>query len=231
MWIKASDLAPTLTKAFNALKSAGGRDEKHLKALRELADLRVHLSNIEREWIDRKVAPVVQVGDRFVHLVNPDPEAFDIREIAASLAKICRYGGHTVDHYSVAEHSCHIFDHLMRTGHTEKVCRTGLMHDAPEYIIGDMVKPLKMHIGTPFYELENNIWDRMAPRFHCEERIGDAVKRADTAIMMNEKAVVFKTEIPWGWAVDPLPNVKIKFWDWRRAETEFLKRAEIVGML
>ena len=43
----------------------------------------------------------------YVDLVNPDPDTIEIRSIASALSKVCRFGGHCPEFYSVAEHCCH----------------------------------------------------------------------------------------------------------------------------
>lgn len=75
-----------------------------------------------------------------VDLTDPDPETLFIEDIALSLSNICRWGGHLeLDQwYSVAEHSIHVSREL-----PSDLALEGLLHDASEAYIGDVIKPLK----------------------------------------------------------------------------------------
>lgn len=78
-------------------------------------------------------------------MVNPfalHPEDVDIHDIAHSLARTCRYGGHTFGYLSVARHSIWVSDLLAARGHPE-LALTGLLHDASEAYLGDIPRPIK----------------------------------------------------------------------------------------
>lgn len=72
------------------------------------------------------------------------PSEIRIDDIATSLSRLCRYGGHCSRFYSVAEHSVHVATYLQGT---HKDMLAGLLHDASEAYVGDMIGPLK---GQPF---------------------------------------------------------------------------------
>jgi hypothetical protein len=67
----------------------------------------------------------------------------DIRDIAHSLAMICRFNGHTQFHYSVAQHSVYVAARLAELYGDRKLALAGLLHDASEAYLGDVVRPLK----------------------------------------------------------------------------------------
>lgn len=76
-------------------------------------------------------------------VLNPQPYQFEIHDIARALSHICRYNGHLPGFYSVAEHSFRVSEWLDNKGEDPIICLTGLLHDAAEAYIGDMVRPIK----------------------------------------------------------------------------------------
>lgn len=90
-----------------------------------------------RPWIQTRM------GHRF-YFDDPREGVIVIRDIAAALSKICRFGGHCSDFYSVAEHSVHVSKVLeSRYPDGSKLAMAGLLHDAAEAYLGDMTTPLK----------------------------------------------------------------------------------------
>lgn len=73
---------------------------------------------------------------KLVDVANPDPETIDIVDIARGLSHQCRYNGQLPTFYSVAQHSIIV-------AHYAGI--SGLLHDAAEAYIGDLISPLKVH--------------------------------------------------------------------------------------
>lgn len=168
-------------------------------------------------------------GKRFYPLA-PDPEMIDPVDIAHALGAICRYGGHTLTHYSVAEH-CVILSDWVPGEHA----LWALLHDATEAYVGDMIRPLKHSAGMSAYvEAEDRVMAAVAERFGLESStMPDAVKEGDNRIILDERAAVLR---PTGeaWEAEkaggPL-GVRIRAWQPRIAELEWLWRLGQLGGL
>jgi hypothetical protein len=85
---------------------------------------------------------------QWVDLLNPRPEDVTFESIARPLSRICRFGGHCRDHYSVAQHSVEVSRRCLQEN-----ALIGLLHDASEAFIADIVSPLKRFLPT-YYTLE-----------------------------------------------------------------------------
>jgi hypothetical protein len=107
----------------------------------------------------------MHTGGKFYPL-DPRPEEIDIQDIAHSLARTCRFNGHGAAFYSVAQHSCIVSS---QCGAADKLW--GLLHDAAETYLGDMVSPLKKLPEFSFYrEIEKNILLAVADKFELTPR-------------------------------------------------------------
>lgn len=136
-----------------------------------------------------------------VSLIEPKPEQIDLEDIAHSLSLQCRFNGHVSQFYSIAEHSILVQMALLSRGESKKVQRIGLMHDAAEAYVGDLVAPIKRLPGLSVYRaLETAIWtEAIAPRFGLPDRIPDVVKRADLCMLVQEaRELLGEPPEPWG---------------------------------
>ena len=93
----------------------------------------------------------INQGGREIWLNGIRESDIDIRDISSALSKICRYGGRLKDFYSVAQHSI-IVSNLCEP----EYALAGLLHDAAEAYIGDIISPIKKQL-TEFLELEQHI--------------------------------------------------------------------------
>ena len=76
----------------------------------------------------------------------PDDFSVDhvrIEDIAHSLSMMCRYNGHINEFYNVAEHCIRVSKRLEKLGFNKKIQLCGLLHDAAEAYLGDLVSPVK----------------------------------------------------------------------------------------
>tara|TARA_B100000768_G_C11252873_1_gene364941 strand:- start:875 stop:1396 length:522 start_codon:yes stop_codon:yes gene_type:complete len=93
----------------------------------------------------------------------------EVEDIAHGLAFVARWNGQTTGNfaYSVAEHSLlveQIFLRLVPKA-TPAQRLTALMHDAPEYVIGDMISPVKASVGPGYEELDKRLTAAIHIRF------------------------------------------------------------------
>ena len=108
---------------------------------------------------DQKSAPKRawqrMLSGRRLDLLDPSPVDVEIEDIGHGLARVARWNGQTSgDHaFSVAQHSLVVEQIVERIAKlpTPALLLTALLHDAPEYVIGDMISPVKQAIGDGGY--------------------------------------------------------------------------------
>mgnify|MGYP000648313610 CR=1 FL=1 len=121
-------------------------------------------------------------GTKF-HIADPRPDEIFLQDIAHALGNTCRFGGHTVRFYSVAEH-CIRMSWAMDWNHEWAVW--ALMHDAAEAYIGDLPSPVKQLLPE-FSQIEDKIMDAVVERFDLPgAQIPAEVKRLDLAMCVAE---------------------------------------------
>lgn len=141
---------------------------------------------------------LTSTGVQFYPL-DPRPEDINIYDIAHSLSNVCRFGGHCLTFYSVAQHSVHVSKLV-----PPHLAFQALMHDAPEAYIGDMVRPLKKNMPE-FQAAEDRIWEAIALKFGLPLELDPLVKLADNVALMTERRdIVIQT--PHKWSVTEAPD-------------------------
>ncbi|MBC7131687.1 MAG: HD family hydrolase [Roseovarius sp.] len=121
------------------------------------------------------------LSGRRLDLLDPTPVDIEIEDIAHGLSFVARWNGQTLgDHpYSVAEHSLlveRIFGRLS-PGAAVRWRLAALLHDAPEYVIGDMISPVKAAVGPGYEALDERLTAAIHIRFGLPATIPDAVRR------------------------------------------------------
>ncbi|WP_166417798.1 HD domain-containing protein [Cochlodiniinecator piscidefendens] len=109
------------------------------------------------------------LSGRRLDLLDPTPMDIEIEDIAHGLAFVARWNGQTFGDfpYSVAEHSLlveRIFTR-MNPGAAVRWRLAALLHDAPEYVIGDMISPVKAAVGPGYGELDDRLTAAIHIRF------------------------------------------------------------------
>jgi 5'-deoxynucleotidase YfbR-like HD superfamily hydrolase len=109
------------------------------------------------------------LSGRRLDLLDPSPLDVEIEDIAHGLARVARWNGQTKgDHaFSVAQH-CVLVERItseLRPGLTREARLMALLHDAPEYVIGDLISPFKVAIGIDYKALELRLQSAIHLRF------------------------------------------------------------------
>ena len=127
------------------------------------------------------------LSGRRLDLLDPAPKDIEIEDIAHGLARVARWNGQTVgEHaYSVAQHALLVEEiaTAMQTDLARRWRLAALLHDAPEYVIGDLISPFKAAIGIDYKAFENRLLEAIYRRFalppSLPDRITMAIKAAD----------------------------------------------------
>jgi hypothetical protein len=134
--------------------------------------------------MERKGAWMQLASGRPYWPIDPRPEDVFIEDIAHALGMICRYGGHCLDFYSVAEHSVHV-SHLVPPEHALKA----LLHDGGEAYCCDIPRPLKKSLAG-YAEIEELNWRAICDAFAMTYEMPKCVKDADVAMLFAEQKVL-----------------------------------------
>jgi 5'-deoxynucleotidase YfbR-like HD superfamily hydrolase len=127
------------------------------------------------------------LSGRRLDLIDPSPLDIEIEDIAHGLARVARWNGQTAGKhaFSVAQHTLVVDVIGQRTA--PEIGAVGrlalLLHDAPEYVIGDMISPFKTLLGGDYKTVEARLLDAIHRRFGVPaplaERIAAKIKGAD----------------------------------------------------
>lgn len=146
----------------------------------------------------------------------------DIYDIAHSLSIQNRFNGHTIVPYSVAQHSV-----LVSKFVSKKNALWGLLHDAAETYLGDIITPVKT---LKQKSLEIEFLKYVADKFNLSLPIPDEVKKVDVKMLateMNAAFVFCKPEVARMYLPDVEPYYfEIEPWSWYESKKKFLERFE-----
>jgi len=122
------------------------------------------------------------LSGRRLDLLDPTPVDVEIEDIAHGLAFVARWNGQTRGEfpYSVAEHSL-LVERLfsrMNPGIAARWKLAALLHDGPEYVIGDMISPVKAAVGPGYEELDRRLSAAIHIRFGLPATLPVSIKRA-----------------------------------------------------
>lgn len=144
------------------------------------------------------------LSGRRLDLLDPSPFDIEIEDIAHGLARVARWNGQTHgDHaFSVAQHCMLVEDFVaqFKPGIAQRWRLAALLHDAPEYVVGDLISPFKAAVGLDYKSLENKLLAAIHVRFglpaQLPEDVTGLIKRADRAAAFFEATQLagFSTE-------------------------------------
>lgn len=181
------------------------------------------------------------LSGRRLDLLNPSPMDIEIEDIAHGLARVARWNGQTVgEHaFSVAQHSVvveEIVAHI-RPDIEPRWRLAALLHDASEYVIGDMISPFKAALGMDYKlfeeRLENAIHTRFGLPAKTPTEIKKLIKRADRACAFFEatqlagfshaESIDFFDAPPEGYTLKIEPQAPAE------AQAHYLRRFEVLS--
>lgn len=127
------------------------------------------------------------LSGRRLDLLDPSPLDIEIEDIAQGLSRVARWNGQTtgVWAYSVAQHSLLVEELVgrMKPGLPWSWRLAALLHDAPEYVVGDLITPFKAVIGQDYKALERRLMQAVFLRFSLPgtppQAVAGLIKRAD----------------------------------------------------
>lgn len=122
------------------------------------------------------------LSGRRLDLLDPTPMDIEIEDIAHGLAFVARWNGQTHGDYaySVAEHSL-LVEQIFARSDPRAPARwrlAALLHDAPEYVIGDMISPVKAAVGPGYIQLDDRLTAAVHQRFGLPAQLPVGVKKA-----------------------------------------------------
>jgi hypothetical protein len=121
------------------------------------------------------------LSGRRLDLLDPTPVDIEIEDIAHGLAFVARWNGQTQGDYaySVAEHSLLVEEIFARLNPSAPVKwrLAALLHDAPEYVIGDMISPVKAAVGPGYGSLDDRLTAAIHIRFGLPAQIPALIKK------------------------------------------------------
>lgn len=152
----------------------------------------------------------------------PRPEDVRLADIAHALANICRFNGHSIFHYSVAQHAAYVADEAVRIARLIGIANptdlaflrlVALHHDDAEYVLGDVPRPIKpdvMIAGATFAQVEDGVQAVISGALQLPYPVSDhthqIIKQADMAMLAAERdQVMMPSHRPWGLEVAPAP--------------------------
>jgi 5'-deoxynucleotidase YfbR-like HD superfamily hydrolase len=109
------------------------------------------------------------LSGRRLDILDPSPVDIELSDIAHGLARVARWNGQTLGDYpfSVAQHSILVLE-IFRRVHPEATAREQLyavLHDAPEYVMGDIISPFKAAMGGNYRDVESRLLAAIHLRF------------------------------------------------------------------
>lgn len=187
----------------------------------------------------------------YMNVLDPNPDAINLRDIAHSLSLQCRYTGHVTQFWSVAQHSLLVSAVCQETLSETSVDKQqrasiyGLLHDATEAYLCDLPRPIKQltDLGGAYARIERRLASAVAKRFGLPEAFADLpyVKLADTLVLGLESKHLMRNH-EWSQRIQAHPEYQsiISHREWYfqyllglsilKVEEMFLSYASLMGV-
>jgi 5'-deoxynucleotidase YfbR-like HD superfamily hydrolase len=178
------------------------------------------------------------LSGRRLDLLDPSPLDVEVEDIARGLARVARWNGQTkgAHAFSVAQHTL-LVDRIVgltAPGLDVEARLAVLLHDAPEYVIGDLISPFKLLLGGEYRAIEARLLSAIHRRFGVRTplapQVASAIKSADRVAAyfeatrlagFGEREARAFFGSPHGMSADDLDLVP---WPAAKAEKRFLAR-------
>ncbi len=134
------------------------------------------------------------LSGRKLDILSPSPFDIEIEDIALGLSRVTRWNGQTTgkNPYSVAQHSI-LVEELFNIEYPDlnkKWNLAALLHDAPEYVIGDLITPFKYALNNSYQFVEDNLMKAIFLRFGLPavlpKHVENKIKKIDKALAWFE---------------------------------------------
>lgn len=187
------------------------------------------------------------LSGRRLDLLNPSPLDIEISDIAHGLSRVARWNGQTKGDYpfSVAQHSILVLEIFSATSSAPSVNGElyALLHDASEYVIGDMISPFKAVMGGDYRQIEDRLLEAIHARFSLAAirpaALSKAIKKADRhaayfeAVQLagfeaEEARRLFGEPVMPAFDLDGFDKL-IRPWPTHQAHNQFLERFESIS--
>ena len=182
------------------------------------------------------------LSGRRLNVLEPSPLDIEIDDIAHGLSRLARWNGQTLGNYafSVAQHSI-LVEKIMHISFSKLpnywrlAC---LLHDAPEYVISDLITPLKSALGSEYRNIEENLQKAIHIRFGLPaiipEEISRSIKLADKMAAWIEATQIAGFKIEEANKVFSKPkgtplDIKLVASSPKRAKEAFIRRFVMLG--
>ncbi len=145
------------------------------------------MKNLKPKSKDNNRAWQRMLSGRRLDLIDPSPLDIEIEDIAHGLARVARWNGQTIgdNAFSVAQHSIIVMQicKFLMPNITAKELLMALLHDAPEFVIGDMISPFKNALGVDYRKFEDKLESAIHLRFALPAKtpapLKKLIKKAD----------------------------------------------------
>ena len=177
------------------------------------------------------------LSGRKLDILSPSPFEIEIEDIALGLSRVTRWNGQTTGKhpYSVAQHSV-LVEELFNIEYPnlDKMWNlAALLHDAPEYVIGDLITPFKYALNKSYLFVEDNLMKAIFLRFGLPavlpKHIEAKIKKIDKALAWFEAVDLAGYNEEEASQIIKKPNLKLKHQiivalSANEVEKKFLKR-------